>query len=974
MRIRITSLIVLITILLNIIPVSAIEIDSVDKALELANKSLIERYGINPDIFQFPKQTEVNGVMEKINPYLATGQWAKGNLNKGDFSEDMGFILAYGKPFDFDSVTGRHRYLGYTVYGDEFTNILFREDGHNEWFFEEEDWIDMPWKYPKTKGIKTTVRNDFDNPEYQSKINENIKLGILSCYPTRVKDYNKFNSIDFTRYVHILQPPTEYAWGMGRLWHWINGTVWYITVGIAPFNMVENQPILVSITENEDGTTTSVTFENAVVLGNEVQLTVPKGMRLVEWKISNEKTNPFDETITWDGNVAGLPSISSGDETNKPIVNLNDVNIIYVRYRVNSNNVNITGDLVLTEKRITKAYSLSDIGTLSKFNFTYNSAGSHKHTDKDGDTYWVKRSNPVDTSYKYVIERSNALNNLAIATVGDFIPKYNGTNIKTGTASWSGGSSRLTPNMFYVVWRGKDIPTIASYKEGNNHPLTALGLKIGKTPQTTRNSLGGYQDKIDISLDKSNNNSADYTTTFSCSKDGNTNTQTHSTSDSATYSATLGVKSFIGSKNTANAVPSISPTSFSAGGITFNRARGYAIHQNNLIKFYPYVQMAYDLPATNADGSGVTTRAVNVLAAHESSIKPVDYLEIGWYNPRPNMSLTMNSTQWNTHARSVSRWGKNSTLPGGAIYTLDTKANVTKVGVTTWQHYIPNNQLPNVTDGASHYTLANTGIRNNDLINQIKASLDTLDVVQFVEDNPNSTTAFNGVKIEMRGGQQVYGNLTSPHEKYLLKRGTSANSHKANEADIDIIAESTSRTYYKVNADVNGNVIISKSTNGTNWAVLQTLSKTQGAANITNAEAKALDDRTKLVTNFILALDRNMGNDPSVGNGPQWYNEAWDGLCVVKTDTVLDIGFKAPPTRSVALDVKLCPPKASTSDVFTKYYVSQFRLNEKSYIRTGHPDGFVARFNGIDIIIPEMHNMYVSRKFYIPNATAMDLY
>ena len=78
-------------------------------------------------------------------------------------------------------------------------------------------------------------------------------------------------------------------------------------------------------------------------------------------------------------------------------------------------------------------------------------------------------------------------------------------------------------------------------------------------------------------------------------------------------------------------------------------------------------------------------------------------------------------------------------------------------------------------------------------------------------------------------------------------------------------------------ADVNGNVVISESTNGTNWATLQTLTKAQTIANITNAKVKALDDRTKIVSNFITALDRNQGSDPAA-----WYNEAWDGVMVVE--------------------------------------------------------------------------------------------
>lgn len=153
---------------------------------------------------------------------------------------------------------------------------------------------------------------------------------------------------------------------------------------------------------------------------------------------------------------------------------------------------------------------------------------------------------------------------------------------------------------------------------------------------------------------------------------------------------------------------------------------------------------------------------------------------------------------------------------------------------------------------------------------------------------------------------------------------------------------------------------------------MQRLTKTQTAANITNTEAKELDARTKLVTNFIAALDRNQGNDPDYGG--TWYNEVWDGLCVVKIDTIYNIELKTPAVRSAVIDPKLTPVKQSKSDIFTKYYISQFRLNEKSSEHNSKPNGYVGTIGNTDIIIPDIQSMYQSRRLYIPNATVMDLY
>ena len=630
---------------------------------------------------------------------------------------------------------------------------------------------------------------------------------------------------------------------------------------------------------------------------------------------------------------------------------------------------NVSGDLILAENMVTKSFTLTDINpTLSKFTFSYDSAGTHTHWGSSlvngvsvPYSYSVNRDRGVDTSYKYVIKPSNGLNANAITLTGIFNLKNN-TNVLSGTARWDGGSTTMTPNFYFDTWRAKDLPTLASYKENSNNPLVAvLGLGIDKVPKNARNAQGGYTENIYMVLKQSTEDYADYITQFTCGD--SPRTQYHTSSDSAEYSAMLGVKTYIGVANNGNIGTNFVSNSFTAQGINFTRAKGHATQSGKLIKFYPYVQMGYQLP-----GGNVTN--VNVLAGHESIIRPIDYVEVGWVNPNVNNSLTLNSNQWSTYARAVSKWGKNNVLPGGAIYTLDTKTNKTKVAVTTWQAYVHNSLLPAITDGSTYYTLDAAVARDNDVNSQVKASLEALDVVQYVDRDSTKSNAFGGIKLNAAGGQDVYGNKTSNDAKYWLKRGTSAGSPNANEADIDIVAESgKTRTFYKVTADVNGNVVISESTNGTNWATLQTLTRAQTIANITNAKVKALDDRTKIVSNFITALDRNQGSDPAA-----WYNEAWDGVMVVKTDTVYDVGFNKPVTRSAALDPKLTPVKASTSDIFNKAYISQFRLNQKSAIHTNRPDGYVARFNGTDIIIPDMHNMYQSRPFYIPNATVMDLY
>jgi hypothetical protein len=726
----------------------------------------------------------------------------------------------------------------------------------------------------------------------------------------------------------------------------------------------------VDVFEDANGNTVSVNFKNPVVNDGKVVLSQVKDASLLEWRLSNEAVEPFDETITWD-KVKSVRAISSGGPNDTPVIkDMNGVYIIYVRYKYNLKDVNITGDLVLSQKRITKVFNLSQLGPLPNLTFTYPTAERHRLEDVD-------RSRTVDSSYKYVIGYSNNLNGLAVALKGDkFTPRFNGTNIKVGTAKWNGGASSITPNLYFMVWRGKDMPTLASYKEPANHPLLALGLKRGHVPQNDRNSAGGYQDSLTsdsnpLVLDKSG--SGDYSTTFACLKCGDSRTQTHQLINKADYKVTVGIQSFIGSPNTGNAVPEDSTGGFTACGVTFNKAAGFAIPHSTMIKFYPYVQMGYDVFNESGDNAGYTTMGVDVLAQHVSAIKVNDYVEVGWYNPNPSMSLTINSNQWSTYVRAVQAFGKNSVLPGGALYSLTTSNSPTKVGVRTWQVYVPDGLRVYLVEG-QEFSYDRASKADNDFAAQVKNTLDTLDVVQYVSNNPKADNAFGGVELLAKGGQNVYGNITSSYDKYWLRRGTNQNSTYANEADLDILDEDKSVIFYRVRSDTNGNVYVEKSTDwGNSWATLDTLSKTEGIGSLTSAEAKGVDARTKLITNFVAALDRNKGNDPSVSNGPGWYNEAWDGIYIMRVDRVFTIGFGSPKVRSVALDPKLTPPSAGIGDIFTRYYLSQFKVNEKSYIRADKPNGYLGSFGGRNVILPGMDMMFMSRKFLIPNATVMDL-
>lgn len=690
--------------------------------------------------------------------------------------------------------------------------------------------------------------------------------------------------------------------------------------------------------------------------------------------------NPGENTrIEFKANINGMTPYEEKEQDNNTLT----ITVRPYNYVINKSSID------LTQKRITKAYNLNDVGGVETFTFTYDSAGYHEWTcgKKDCSGHRHARSTAVDNLYNYTVDHEgNPLNPNLVGTVIPFQPNYNGTDTTKGTkgdygkARWNGGSDSLTPNMQFVVWRGQDMPTIASYKEGINHPLTILGLNSGKIPQNGRNEAGGYIDNLIIKL--SANTIGDYWTAFQCSH-GDGATQYHSTADESEYDTNVNILTFLGEEGIGNNIVNADTNAdFKIGSVNFNNAqasglygksKGTAIkNDTKKIEFYPYIQMAYDKPYSNAPGADNGTKAVNVLAQHKSTIIPTDFVSVGWVrNQTPN--LIMKSNLWSKHAR-VAKYGTDNVLAGGFTYTLDTSAYKTKVGVSTWQHYMNPEQI-NASVSSIGFDIANANNSHNNFIKEVRESLETLDIEQYVDSRDNVTNAFGGSKVKGVGTNINLDGKTfrlSDQQKHHFQYNTAIADKSPAGADIDILSENTVKTYYKVGADVNGNVYVQKSTNGSTWTNLANLNKTQNASNLSNTEAIELNNKTKLVDNIINALDRNKGNDSTVGNGPQWYNEAWDGICIVKTDTIMEIGFKEPNYRISIVDPKLTPPQQSQRDVYSRVYSSQFRLNTKSYTRTTKAEGYVGSLGGVEVIMPEMMNMYYSKLWYIPSATVED--
>lgn len=248
------------------------------------------------------------------------------------------------------------------------------------------------------------------------------------------------------------------------------------------------------------------------------------------------------------------------------------------------------------------------------------------------------------------------------------------------------------------------------------------------------------------------------------------------------------------------------------------------------------------------------------------------------------------------------------------------------------------------------------------------------------------------------------------------KHSNGSNPDTANMGDLDIIKINQGTTVFKLFTDTSGNVYLAsvkkegqnhinnteadiksmvdslKDLNADTYEMGQTYGATivklcdkkVTGAQINSilpagSDAKEIDDRTKFITNFVSALTRNKGNDKTAewANKPdgKWYNEAFDGVYLVRQATSMEIGLMYSPIRVAALDPALCPPNRGQSDLYSKAFLSQFCLDSQSdaTIAEGKAKNYIGTFKGTDLTMPDMESMYISRKFYIPNVNVQDL-
>lgn len=555
-----------------------------------------------------------------------------------------------------------------------------------------------------------------------------------------------------------------------------------------------------------------------------------------------------------------------------------------------------------------------------------------------------------------------------------------------GGLSESGGSGKGTPNMNMILQRTiNDKVTLYPSKNSNKAALNDMGITSeGYKPANTRKdglkdvpSRKSWTETFNTNFEFVNVNEP---TAYFESDHGYTDEDTHT--DSGNNKGTLNgaysksgntkVYGLWGKENKGDKAltDTAQQNIWKLSTLNFKGFKNHIKEQE--FTFYPYYKMKF---ISELDGS---EQDAYLTAENLSTLLSLQRVDTSIFRPKGATTLELTSSQWSTHAKAHNLLAdagvdnKNSLLPAGAIYDLRTAGNGVKAS-QSWIGYRVFNSYVMDKNALADASAVKTKQEVVDAVNAFKTDtknvLSNYEVVMVGQEgiNPddNNGEFYRGSEvITGKDGSYRLGQEFIRDSKYDLQTTGSASG---NSSDIDVLEELEETYDWVLTSDADGNVVITR--NGVEFERLQKNQK-----NLTNAEVKEFDSRTNIVTNFLSAIDRNMGSDR---NGKTWYNEGFSVGCL-ETRLAYRMGFGDGDAslRSTALNIKANGKLDNRNDMFNgdeaKNRSYQFFTSARSTLNGCEKD-YVGTYDGIKIFIPNMNQLLVSNRFYTSNTTVMDL-
>lgn len=197
--------------------------------VDMANKEIKEMYSIDN---YYSKDQNTQG--RKLNTNLVIGNWEKIKPYVPTYYNNEIFkAFVYGEQHDFDGTDiGNNHFAGYAMEGMRFPNIYHEYDGWDSSVsMELKNWIRQPWNNASITLIKMYGGENFskfDIDNQSEKTQAKMLSSIIEGFPTSFEgvsafllpesDPRHYTKVNWLDYVHIIQPPTTFSWGIGMMW------------------------------------------------------------------------------------------------------------------------------------------------------------------------------------------------------------------------------------------------------------------------------------------------------------------------------------------------------------------------------------------------------------------------------------------------------------------------------------------------------------------------------------------------------------------------------------------------------------------------------------------------------------------------------------------------------------------------------------------------------------------------------------
>lgn len=652
----------------------------------------------------------------------------------------------------------------------------------------------------------------------------------------------------------------------------------------------------------------------------------------------------------------------------------------------------------------------------------------------------VMSSMHIWSDYDYILDQEDSVGNadVIVDTPGEVGSESVESN--TNDSLVESGSLRTRHNYNVAFHRGDDRLTLAKWKNTNTDVAKLRYFSVDNTKSDDeRSSNGWYTKSINVHFVGNTTNALVRQAIqglYPCSDGGG---RVYATSGDFSRDLTIAYKVFKGTsgnkpnstynpRNNLNFEVDTTKERYDTnidfdGSTTTKKAisgdrilsgvYNSSTHTTNTLtfSFYPYIRMRYD--TIDALGNTSLNNDAYVLGDYLRSLTLNDFAEVTYdkkyiYDSNTTYALKIDSTQWLTDINTDKLGANANVLPGGATLTLSTTINDRQhVTLRTYQCTLSNagkeqvaltHPSSNINDKAPSY--ADMSNYHLEYVKSFMSALDNVEITQWQYYSNNIDEVLAVAEKWSRGdvttpGTKVYAgsdltelntakgisgnNIASTDAKYYFRGKGDPDRTKTNRADFDVryidsdtgdIQVSNIRTTHQTftfRADTEGNI----------WMNSNIILRKHQDESVLTGNAKAINDRTLVVTKLRDTLEYNKGSDPDcpwaygMSDG-RWYNEAFDGIDVYVFETILETGMIDDNNRTQVLDPKLNTNSTGTASSYGSFAVNQFRTEIFSYKYGSTAEKQVGEFKGNKVHMNGLETLYISKPFYTSNTTVQD--